>query len=456
MIQVREYALLSADPGATLSLDHGVVSPATFEWLSALAQSKAGERILSLKGPHYLKLDSFVGYLESPAGEGIEVLPKTGLGTQNPEHARQILCKMLCSALHLKPQEAQDAALRRMETPLHEWLYAQFLQALNHLVARGLRFDYERVEEECQFIRGQLDMPAQLRQPPGRANVFHIRHDIYSPERVENRLLKTALEYVYRYCRHPENWRLANELIHLLEPVTALRDPLRFLPQWTHSKLLQMYQPVKPWCELILEQLNPNFQQGLHRGIALMFPMEKLFEAHVAAWFNARVQPPWKSKVQAASEYLVTHQPEESPTGQDWFNLQPDLVLLRGDITQVLDTKWKLLDSQAANGKEKYGLSQQDFYQMYAYGQKYQAGTGDMMLIYPRHSRFSAPLSRFDFDEHLRLWVVPFCIETDQLICGDWVPAFDALNLLAASPLRQSTGSALSPAGTRRDQPVIG
>ena len=148
MIQVREYALLSADYGATPSLDHGVVSPATFEWLSALAQSKAGERILSLKGSHHLKLDSFVGYLESPAGEGIEVLPKTGLGTQNPEHARQILCKMLCSALHLKPQEAQDAALRRMDTPLHEWLYAQFLQALNHLVARGLRFDYERVEEE--------------------------------------------------------------------------------------------------------------------------------------------------------------------------------------------------------------------------------------------------------------------------------------------------------------------
>lgn len=315
MIQVREYALLSADPGATLSLDHGVVSPATFEWLSALAQSKAGERILSLKGPHHLKLDSFVGYLESPAGEGIEVLPKTGLGTQNPERARQILCKMLCSALHLKPQEAQDAALRRMETPLHEWLYAQFLQALNHLVARGLRFDYERVEEECQFIRGQLDMPAQLRQPPGRANVFHIRHDIYSPERIENRLLKTALEYVYRHCRHPENWRLANELIHLLEPVTALRDPLRFMPQWTHSKLLQIYQPVKPWCELILEQLNPNFQHGLHRGIALMFPMEKLFEAHVAAWFTARVQPPWKPKVQAASEHISPTTVRSDTTG---------------------------------------------------------------------------------------------------------------------------------------------
>ena len=99
----------------------------------------------------------------------------------------------------------------------------------------------------------------------------------------------------------------------------------------------------------------------------------------------------------------------------------------RGDIRQVLDTKWKLLDSQVANGKDKYGLSQQDFYQMYAYGQKYQAGRGDMMLIYPRHTKFTDPLPCFYFDENFRLWAVPFCIEHDQLATGEWSEAFPSL-----------------------------
>jgi 5-methylcytosine-specific restriction enzyme subunit McrC len=343
-----------------------------------------------------------------------------------------------------------------MDTPLHEWLYSQFLQMLSHLVARGLRFDYERIEEESRFIRGQLNVPAQQRQPPGRANVFHIRHDIYSPNRVENRLLKSALEIVYRHCRHPENWRLANELVHMLEPIEALRDPVRYLHQWANNKLLQAYQPVKPWCQVILEQLNPNFQRGRHRGITLMFPMEKLFESHVAACLRAQIARPWKLKEQASSEFLVSHQTQGSPAGQDWFNLQPDILLYREGARQVLDTKWKLLDMHSGNSKDKYGLSQQDFYQLFAYGHKYQAGVGDMMLIYPRHSRFTDSLPCFHFDEHLRLWVVPFCIEQDRLIRGEWGPAFEVLDAAALSPAGENSNSVLAAAGLPRDRQATG
>ena len=212
-----------------------------------------------------------------------------------------------------------------------------------------------------------------------------------------------------------------------MEPITALRDPLLYLPQWADNKLLQAYRQVRPWCQLILEGLNPNFQRGRHRGIALMFPMEKLFEAHVATCLNERVRRPWRLQAPAASEYLVTHQPEGSSSHQDWFNLQPDLMLSRGGVRQVLDTKWKLLEQHLANRNDKYGLSQPDFYQLFAYGQKYQAGVGDMMLIYPKHGGFEVPLPQFYFDKALRLWAIPFCIEQDQLVRGDWETMFRVL-----------------------------
>lgn len=65
------------------------------------------------------------------------------------------------------------------------------------------------------FIRGQVDMVAQQRQTFGRAHLFHIRHDIYYPNRFENQLIKTALDYVQQHCRSSKNWRLANALTHL-------------------------------------------------------------------------------------------------------------------------------------------------------------------------------------------------------------------------------------------------
>ncbi|MFM0247112.1 5-methylcytosine restriction system specificity protein McrC [Paraburkholderia sediminicola] len=84
----------------------------------------------------------------------------------------------------------------------------------------------------------------------------------------------------------------------------------------------------------------------------------------------------------------------------------------------MLDTKWKLLDAFKANGSDKYGLSQGDFYQLQAYGQSYLNGQGDVVLIYPRTATFAQPLPVFEFSkiDGLRLWVLPFCLRSRRLL----------------------------------------
>lgn len=77
-----------------------------------------------------------------------------------------------------------------------------------------------------------------------------------------------------------------------------------------------------------------------------------------------------------------------------------------------MDTKWKQLNSNKTSGTDKYGLSQADFYQMFAYGHKYLAGQGQLVLIYPATETFKEPIqSSFDYDANLKLWVVPFDID---------------------------------------------
>ena len=91
----------------------------------------------------------------------------------------------------------------------------------------------------------------------------------------------------------------------------------------------------------------------------------------------------------------------------------------------MLDTKWKLLDQQ--NLKDKYDLNQDDFYQLFAYGHNYQNGTGDMLLIYPKHDGFTQALEPLNFDGSLAVWVVPFCLHSQRLVCGEWAGRFPAL-----------------------------
>jgi len=86
----------------------------------------------------------------------------------------------------------------------------------------------------------------------------------------------------------------------------------------------------------------------------------------------------------------------------------------------VLDTKWKLLDSSEDNIKNKYGLSQADFYQLYAYGEYYlpKSNTkGSVVLIYPKTDSFKYRLEVFNFkNKSLRLFVIPYDLEHNKLV----------------------------------------
>ncbi|HBR2112800.1 TPA: McrC family protein [Klebsiella variicola] len=427
MIQVREYALLTCDNSQPASMDLGIVSEATFSWLEQLQHKWRGSsQILSREGKRFLRLGNYVGYLQSPNGESIEILPKTTLeASAEVVPLRQLLRRMLSASLGITPREANQAALQRSDQPLHEWIISEFLRHLADLVRKGLRFDYHLNEDEhSAFIRGQLNVTAQMRMPPGRGTRFHVRYAEFSPQRIENRLLRTALDWALKMARQGQSWRQANSLSHQLEDILPIcGSTTQLMRQWSDDKYLFGYRAIKPWCQLILEQMNPDFQLGSHQGISLLFPMEKLYEGWVGCGLAGALHHDYQLIEQTKSQYLLEHVPVGEKSSQRWFLLKPDF-LITGEQTVVLDAKWKLLDSRADDSQRKYEISQPDLYQMFAYGQKYLRGKGNMMLIYPRHQYFATSLPVFRFDEHLSLWCVPFDLETGKLVKGEWQTSF--------------------------------
>lgn len=430
---VREYARLTTAPLATPSLDTAQISVTAFDWLCELAGKyrSSGAQLLQLDGRQWLRLDNFVGVLESPCGLVIEILPKLHTSENTVAQSRALLCKLIASALQLPARSADAASLALYQTSLSEWLMQQFLLALEHLLKRGMRFEYQRLEEEQGFLRGQLDVVKQMRQPAGRQHCFQIRHDVYLPDRPENRLLKSALLQVATAARQPDNWRLAHELLAMLQDVPASRDHATDFSLWRHDRLLAHYQAVKPWCELILYRQMPMASSGGYRGISLLFPMERLFESYVATELASAIRrlgdPTARLHTQLAAKSLCQH------LQQPLFRLKPDLDLKAGGRHWILDTKWKLLD--AADRGNKYQLNQQDFYQMFAYGHTYLAGQGTLVLIYPAWQKFptTTQLAGFHYSQSLDLWVLPFDLHADDA-------AVQLLNQLLQLPPPQAAG----------------
>jgi 5-methylcytosine-specific restriction enzyme subunit McrC len=412
-ITVREHARLTTDPVASPTLDRAQVSESAFDWLCELSSSfsRAGSSLVQIEGRRWLKLDNYVGVLETPCGTRIEILPKHFDDGDSIDSSRRILKRMIETALDLPTRQTNEALLDLFDAPITEWVMGRFLGALDHLIKRGIRFDYVRVEDEMRYLRGQLDVAKQIRQPPGRQHLFQLRHDVFIPDRPENRLLKSALDYVAKKTTSPANWRLAQELRTLFHEVPGSNDIRADFKSWQSDRLMAHYKAVRPWCELILYQHVPLSLAGTWRGISFLFPMERLFERYVAAKLRHILAPRARVIIQAASMYLCDH------NGAPKFRLQPD-ILVECDATRwVVDTKWKLLD--ALDTTNNYGLSQSDFYQLYTYGQRYMGGMGEMLMIYPKRTAFAKPLPVFDFGNELRLWVVPFDLENECLVHGD-------------------------------------
>lgn len=402
-VVVREYACLTTAPVAVNTLDKAHISESAFRWLVELGQQfrRNGLPLFELDSQQHLRLDNYVGVLESPCGTVIEILPKHTTETTPASESRELLTRLIKTSMQISVREADFANVERFEMPIREWLITCFLNELEVLIKRGLQFDYQVREEEARYLRGQLDIAKQLRQPPGKAHVFNIRHDLFLPNRPENRLLKSALISVCAKTQDNDNWRLGHELLSQLHQLPESSDIRGDFKSWSNDRLLTHYRPIKPWCEFVLNQHVPLSVAGGWRGISMLFPMEKLFENYVAAQLRKAIGNKGTVRTQLATEYLCEHK------GKGVFKLKPDLEVVMGDKRWIMDTKWKLLD--VYNGGVTYGASEQDFYQMLAYGTKYLNSAGELILIYPRWKYFEdKSLSPFIFSRNLRVNVVSF------------------------------------------------
>lgn len=100
------------------------------------------------------------------------------------------------------------------------------------MVQRGLRFDYNRVQEEQNFLRGQLQHVKYMRQPLTKKHIFPIEHDVYEVNRPENRLIRTALEVVCKKSKDASNWKLAQELRLMTNEIPRSQKIKQDFRQW--------------------------------------------------------------------------------------------------------------------------------------------------------------------------------------------------------------------------------
>lgn len=439
MITVTEYAELQSyqkivaagNAVDTLTASRiAYISQETLDWIVDKYQAPHTEEtdqipILDEVRRNSFKLGAYVGYIQSPFNdEQIQILPKIELGDSNIEQSKKILKNMLSEVYDIRPKEISEADLDQSDLPLHEWIIQRFLEELEQLIHHGLKRDYELVQDEQPYLKGRLLVQKQVNQGIGKDHLFAIEYDDFLFNGIENRLIKTALNYALEITKNDHSIAIGHDFAELMHNIPMCHDLVDSFGQWREGKLFSQYEDIKPWCELILLNINPSFQYGERRGISLLFSMPHLFEKYVAKKLQAQLKPGHRLQIQPSRQTLVRHTPKSNAQQksdhlkqQNWFALEPDLAIYKGTECQViLDTKWKFINQEKANSKDKYGISQADLYQMYAYGNKYLKAQGRLILIYPSHQELSGYLPPFNYSDELILFVLPFDLEKGLLV----------------------------------------
>jgi len=416
---VREFGYISVT-GQDQGLDYVTIPRAAFLDLKNQAlnwpdKKATAFQLKNYKGNECLQVQNYVGLIQTQDGHQLEILPKISREDDSTEHLRNLLRDMLTAIYSIKPINVGSATLGTLPHTWLESLMEMFLEEVNLLVHKGIKKHYQRTSEEARFQKGQLFVTKQLRKSPNERHLFSIHYDHYTTNRPENRLIHLALLYVSKLVNLPKNQRLTRELLLYFSDIPISENPNVDMSNWSNQRDMVLYRTLKPWVELILKNESPIFSTGPYKGLSLLFPMQQLFEEYVSLLLRRQLNQGYNLTAQASSQYLVQHK------NSKWFCLKPDILIKKSQNNiAVLDTKWKLLDSHADDTKMKYKISQSDLYQLFAYGKKYLNGGGCVFLIYPAHQNFKEPLPVFDFDENLKLWVVPFDLDKRCLVSGLW------------------------------------
>lgn len=333
---------------------------------------------------------NYVGLITMADGTVIEILPKIAGGDLSENDTKQIFLEMLKTLKDVSFKDFNVSSLRTDRLSLLEIFIKMFIDEVAILTKQGLKAAYMPVEANERFYKGKLLASQNIKYNlVSRERVF-VRYDDFNINRPENRLIKSTLIFLLKTTGDGNNRRNAIRLLSFFDGVEYSKSVDADFSKCFVERSMNHYEKAISWCRVFLKGNSFTAFAGSAVALALLFPMEKVFESFIAAKFRKHIRNDVNLRTQDTKYSLF-----DSPTRA--FALRPDLVLEFGGNTVVMDTKWKLLSDNVRNS----GISQSDMYQMYAYSKKYDAE--GIVLLYPHSDAVSKTDIRYVSNDNVNV-----------------------------------------------------
>ena len=323
-----------------------------------------------------IQAKNYVGIVQLESGYQVQVLPKIDfVNDDNPELSTSRVFISMLRCMHDFPGKVFNSANLRTESMnIYEIFINMYIHQVSELTRRGLKSAYVRMEDNLNYYKGKLLISEHIKKNMAHKERFYVAYDEFHLNRPENRLIKSTLLKLQKISSSSENVKMIRQLLSNFELIDTSINYEKDFSLVVIDRNTKDYEEILVWSKVFLMNKSFSTFSGDTNARALLFPMEKVYEAYVARNMDMIFgEYGWEVSAQDRGYYLFEEDYRQI------FALRPDLVVTRPNGQRIImDTKWKRLNS---NQEANYGISQADMYQMFAYSKKYQ--TPDIWLLYP-------------------------------------------------------------------------
>lgn len=320
---------------------------------------------------------NYVGIITMKDGTTIEILPKIYSEIDDDEQGlrtKKLLIDMLKTLRDTPYKTLQTSNVNIEKMNIFEIFIRMFIDEVFFIVKRGLKCSYESIEENATFFKGKMKFSQQIKYNHSHKERNFVEYDAFTVNRPENRLLKATLLYLYKHSTSSKNRNDIKILLNSFGEIEASVDYKTDFSKYIPDRNMKDYSTALLWSKVFLTGKSFTSFAGSEVAVALLFPMETLFESYIAALLKKELGIKGYLVSAQDRKYHLFDEPDKK------FLMKPDIVITNkvNKSIFVMDTKWKVL----SDSKHNYGISQADMYQMYAYQKKYSAI--NVTLLYPK------------------------------------------------------------------------
>ncbi|PZG16119.1 restriction endonuclease [Micromonospora craterilacus] len=252
-------------------------------------------------------------------------------------------------------------------TELVPALAAALWRQTDRALRPGLLQGYRTIDETSPVLRGRLRETAQLTRRAGRPLPLEVRHDDYTIDITENRILATAVDRMLRVPGIDDPSRRGlRHLAGRFAGVTRLR-PGEPVPAWRLTRLNERLLVALRLAELVLASSSVDGNRGPVLGNGFLLDMWRVYEDFLSVALRAAVESAYGGRVLRQARHHLDQQHR--------LELRPDILWRDGTgvIGAVVDAKYKV---DSTHG---------DAYQMLAYCIAYGLSSGHLVYAGGAH-----------------------------------------------------------------------